>query len=261
MKIDTAKIVEQLNHHQLSKLVPMIEKLLANMMFNHGDIDKWQNAIDNLPEVSLPYEVSQSNEAVEIASEQALSTLEYEKLMASLIALKPWRKGPFQLFDIFIDTEWRSNIKWQRIDKAIANGEITLKNKTVLDVGCGNGYYGFKMLDHEPEYVLSIDPSLHYCHQFTLINHYYQSDKMSLLPLTLEHFYDDAVISQKLRQQFQGFDVVFSMGVLYHRKSPIDHLLQLKQITQKGGLVILETLIIDSNDEHQVCYQKTVMQV
>ena len=41
------------------------------------------------------------------------------------------------------------------------------------------------------------------------------------------------------------FDTVFSMGVLYHRKSPIDHLLQLKSLLCSGGELCLETLVID----------------
>ena len=35
------------------------------------------------------------------------------------------------------------------------------------------------------------------------------------------------------------------MGVLYHRRSPIDHLLELKGCLQTGGELVLETLVID----------------
>jgi tRNA (mo5U34)-methyltransferase len=41
------------------------------------------------------------------------------------------------------------------------------------------------------------------------------------------------------------FDTVFSMGVLYHRRSPIDHLLALRDCLQPGGELVLETLVID----------------
>ena len=44
-------------------------------------------------------------------------------------------------FSIDIDTEWRSDLKWNRIA-----GAVDFSRKTVLDVGCGNGYYGWRML-------------------------------------------------------------------------------------------------------------------
>ena len=42
-----------------------------------------------------------------------------------------------------------------------------------------------------------------------------------------------------------GFDSVFSMGVLYHRRKPVEHLEQLKQLTRTGGQIVLETLILE----------------
>jgi tRNA (mo5U34)-methyltransferase len=41
------------------------------------------------------------------------------------------------------------------------------------------------------------------------------------------------------------FDSVFSMGVLYHRRSPFDHLYQLKSFLVSGGELCLETLVIE----------------
>ena len=37
------------------------------------------------------------------------------------------------------------------------------------------------------------------------------------------------------------------MGVLYHRKSPLDHLSQLKNQLVKGGELVLETLVVDGD--------------
>ena len=48
----------------------------------------------------------------------------------------------------------------------------------------------------------------------------------------------------------QGFDTVFSMGVLYHRRSPLDHLEQLRSQLRKGGELVLETLIVDGPINH-----------
>ena len=41
------------------------------------------------------------------------------------------------------------------------------------------------------------------------------------------------------------------MGVLYHRRSPIDHLLALRDTLRPGGELVLETLVVEG-DEHTV---------
>jgi tRNA (mo5U34)-methyltransferase len=53
----------------------------------------------------------------------------------------------------------------------------------------------------------------------------------------------------------KAFDTTFSMGVLYHRKSPINHLMELKNLLAPKGELVLETLIIDG-DENQVLVPK-----
>ncbi len=66
------------------------------------------------------------------------------------------------------------------------------------------------------------------------------NDKVHLLPLGIEQL-----------PELQAFDTVFSMGVLYHRRSPLDHLIQLKNPLVSGGELILETLVIEG-DENSV---------
>ena len=50
---------------------------------------------------------------------------------------------------------------------------------------------------------------------------------------------------EDLRANTQAFDTVFSMGVLYHRRSPFDHLLELRDALRPGGELVLETLVIE----------------
>jgi tRNA (mo5U34)-methyltransferase len=38
------------------------------------------------------------------------------------------------------------------------------------------------------------------------------------------------------------------MGVLYHRRSPLDHLIQLKDQLASGGELVLETLVIEGDE-------------
>jgi tRNA (mo5U34)-methyltransferase len=42
-----------------------------------------------------------------------------------------------------------------------------------------------------------------------------------------------------------GFDTVLSMGVLYHRRSTMGHLVRLRGLLRPGGELVLETLAVD----------------
>ena len=147
--------------------------------------------------------------------------------------LKPWRKGPFQINELFIDSEWKSFIKWNSLKP-----HLNLENKEILDVGGNNGYYAFRMLEMNPKSIEIFDPSALFNLQFEFINHFIKSNIQYKL-LGVEHipFYE------------KKFDVIFCMGVLYHRKDPIEMLKEVKAGVKKGGEVILDTLIIEGNDE------------
>ena len=157
-------------------------------------------------------------------------------MIKTLKELHPWRKGPFNLFDIHIDTEWRSDWKWERIKPHISS----LKNRTVLDVGCGNGYHCWRMLGEQARFVLGIDPSQKFLAQFAIIQKYLGLNNCHLLPLGIEDMPKD--------MHKNAFDSVFCMGVLYHRKSPIDLLYQLKNLLNDKGELILETLVVDGDE-------------
>jgi tRNA (mo5U34)-methyltransferase len=196
----------------------------------HGDLQRWQGVIEQLPELTASQRLLNAN-AVQIGSSEELSLAQQNQLEQQLRELHPWRKGPYQLFGIHIDTEWRSNWKWDRLKNHIA----PLKHRLVLDVGCGNGYHCWRMLGAGAKTVIGIDPTLLNVMQFQLIKKLYGAAPVYVLPLGIE-----AVPSN-----LQIFDTVFSMGVLYHRRSPIDHLLELKGCLQQGGELVLETLVID----------------
>ncbi len=201
----------------------------------HGDLQRWVNVIQNLPEIELNH-FDLNRDAIELSSSRALTPELNQQLLTSLQALKPWRKGPYQLFNIDIDTEWHSDHKWNRI-----KDHFSLEGKTVLDVGCANGYFGWRMLGAGARSVLGIDPGWLFLMQFLAIRHYLPSDvqaRHTLLPYKLE----------ELPANLNYFDSVFSMGVLYHRRSVFDHLFELKQCLRPGGELILETLVISQAD-------------
>jgi tRNA (mo5U34)-methyltransferase len=197
----------------------------------HGMLNQWIDAWKQLPECESAT-LTAADDAVKV--EGTLTSSGHAQLQSSLQQFHPWRKGPFEVFGVPIDTEWRSCLKWNRLAP-----HVDLRERRVLDVGCGNGYYGWKMLHHGAKMVLGLDPFLLFLMQFESIRKYVAGDcRHFLLPLT------DADLPQRLAL----FDVTFSMGVLYHRTSPIDHLQSLWQTIVPNGTLVLETLVLDSSE-------------
>ena len=193
----------------------------------HGDLPRWKGALAQLPplrpsKVCLGATVSASRDG-------ALETEERCDLEQALRGLLPWRKGPFDLFGVFVDAEWRSHLKWARVAP-----HVELAGCRVLDVGCGNGYYGWRMMEAGAESVTGVDPSLLFTLQNAAVGAYLGHGRNLVLPLRLE----DLDVEQ-------AFDVVFSMGVVYHRRDPAEHLRALARHTHDQSTVALESLVVD----------------
>lgn len=196
----------------------------------HGDFKQWQKVLEHLPAVKTD-DIDLKNQ-VRIGQAGALSAGAMERLQVLLSQLKPWRKGPFHLHGLHIDTEWRSDWKWDRVLPHLA----PLAHRTVLDVGCGSGYHLWRMRGEGANLVVGIDPSqLFYC-QFEAIKHFNPDPNVHLLPIGIDDL-----------PELKAFDTVFSMGVLYHRRSPIDFLSQLKAQLRPGGQLVLETLVVQGD--------------
>jgi len=162
-----------------------------------------------------------------------LSSQDAQQIKETALLMKPWRKGPFQLNDLFIDSEWQSQIKYNLLEP-----HFDLKDKIVGDIGCNNGYYLFRMLLQEPKKLIGFDPSAIYYSQFQFINHFIKSEIVYEL-LGVEHveFYE------------HKFDTLFCLGVLYHRSDPVAMLKSLFKGLIKGGEFILDTFMIDGEGE------------
>ena len=194
------------------------------------NIRPYQEAIKALPEYSDVSYTLGDRVTLQIPN---LSTEEAEQIKETALLMKPWRKGPFQFNTLFIDSEWQSQIKYNLLEP-----HFNLKDKIVGDIGCNNGYYLFRMLSQEPKKLIGFDPSAIYYSQFQFINHFIQSDIVYEL-LGVEHveFYE------------HKFDTLFCLGVLYHRSDPVMMLKSLFKGLNKGGELILDTFMIDGEEE------------
>lgn len=211
-----------------AKLLPeqIAEQLNAQRF---GDLPAWQAALETLP----PYQAQNIDlkTQVKVGSPDELDQETKQVIDDKLRQLIPWRKGPYQVFDTAIDTEWRSDWKWDRVLPHLA----PLKDRNILDVGCGNGYHCWRMLGEGAKRVIGIDPSPRFVVQFYMLKHFTGPAPIDVLPLGIE----------AVPANLQAFDTTFSMGVLYHRRSPMDHLRELKATLKPGGQLVLETLVID----------------
>lgn len=201
----------------------------------HGDFERWRHILDGLPPVTTT-ELDLNSDRVRVGNAGQLSAATDKSLLQSLRALQPWRKGPYSVFGIEIDTEWRSDWKWQRLQPHIT----PLAGRRVLDVGCGSGYHCWRMAGEGAGLVVGIDPGLLFLVQFSALRKLMeQPPPVHLLPLGVEQMPDG----------LEAFDTVFSMGILYHRRSPMDHLVQLRGALRRGGELVLETLVIEGDDQ------------
>ncbi|MGA9575588.1 MAG: tRNA 5-methoxyuridine(34)/uridine 5-oxyacetic acid(34) synthase CmoB [Lysobacterales bacterium] len=191
---------------------------------SHGDLPRWLEIIDGLDEGDGYCQLDRQ------APVLGRPVSDPARLRQQLLGLHPWRKGPLEPGGISIDTEWRSDWKWERLSP-----HLDLVGQRILDIGCGNGYFGYRMLAKGAELVLGIDPTLVFVMQWLAMQKLCPGLNNFVLPLGIE----DLAINTT------AFDSVFSMGVLYHRRKPVEHLEQLKKLTRPGGNIVLETLVLE----------------
>ena len=197
----------------------------------HGNLAQWRQVLAQLPELDVQ-RVLLDQSRVGVTAQEPLAAPLREQLVVLLQQLRPWRKGPYELHGIHIDTEWRSDWKWERIEPHLSS----LQGRRILDVGCGSGYHAWRMAGAGAELVIGIDPSILFAMQFAAIKHFIGDNyPVYMLPLGIE----------QVPARMRAFDTVFSMGVLYHRRSPVDHLIELKDCLRSGGELVLETLVIE----------------
>jgi len=169
-------------------------------------------------------------DAVRIGGADQLGEEEQAKVYEVMRSFMPWRKGPFDVFGIEIDAEWRSERKWNRVKEALPD----LKDKVIADIGCNNGYYMFRTAAHQPKAVLGFEPYIQHYYCFKTLNRLAGQENLFIEPFGVE---DIGLFPS-------SFDVIFLMGIIYHRISPIEMLREIKEAMKPGGVLILESQAI-----------------
>ena len=200
------------------------EKRLAR--HPHGDLPRWSAALEALPPVATAALLDCDMPAL---GARAADTAHLRDVLKRL---HPWRKGPLCLGGVAIDSEWRSDWKWRRVAPL-----VELEDQRVLDIGCGNGYFGLRMLAAGARLVVGVDPTLLFVMQWLACRHFSGDLPNFVLPLRAE----------ELPGGQPGFDTVFSMGVLYHQRDPVQHLKLIRQLLRDGGTLVLETLVLPAD--------------
>jgi tRNA (mo5U34)-methyltransferase len=204
-----AASAEQLNHPNYVSLPGLLERLPSAADFDH------------------PLFVDLDSDHITIGTRTDVTDEQFSRLEDAIRGLHPWRKGPFRLFGFEIDAEWRSNLKWDRIKPALGD----LRGRKILDVGCGNGYYMFRAAAHNPALVLGLDPSVAFFYAFELIQRFLHREYLQYERLGHEH----------LPLFDQAFDIAICMGIVYHHRSPLDILRNLREAIRVGGFAIIES--------------------
>jgi len=221
-----------LEEHPLSDWGQTLPGLIAHQLRpgRWGDMPEWEETLKRLPEID-PLHVN-LKDSVEIGDISLMDKGRRLALQATLMGLHPWRKGPFNLFGMPLNTEWRSDWKWGRVLPHLQ----PLQDRLILDVGCGNGYHCMRMLGAGAKRVIGIDPSPKFVFQFQAIKNFAGKElPVDVLPIGIED----------MPKKLEAFDTVFSMGILYHRRSPMDHLRELRELLRPGGQLVLETLVVE----------------
>lgn len=200
----------------------------------HSGLQKHIEAVGRVFEFSKTQPCSLSigvQGEIEISSRQEDSAAKL--CLAEVLSLFcPWRLGPWRICGHYIDSQWRGEMKWNRIIERYPHLlEGDLKGKCVADVGAHNGYYMYRLSFSRAKWVVGFEPvAKHYC-AYHIIQNLVRVPNLYLEPFGY----------QGLKFYPRYFDVIFCMGVLYHHTDPVGILRMIHASLCTGGYLILDT--------------------
>lgn len=193
-----------------------------------------QSAYESLSHFE-PSSIDTRDATVKIGSKNDLSLDEAKSLECGLESFIPWKKGPFELFGIHIDSEWRSDLKWDRLRPHLS----PMKDHVIADIGCNNGYFMFRMLEDDPRLVLGVEPVAKHWLSFQLLNTWAKEKRLAFEMLGIEH----------MGLFPNSFDSIFCLGILYHHTDPVGLLRSMKTALKKGGQLLIDCQGIAGEEE------------
>jgi len=217
--------------HCLDAFNALVKEKRAFLDNTAGNFLRFKKVLESIPDF-VPSMINLDEKSVTIGDPSDLTPGEYSLLNKKLEQLCPWRKGPFTLFGIEVDSEWQSWMKWERLKHHIKS----LKGRRILDIGSSNGYYMFRMAAQDPLMILGLEPQSSFYFQYLTIQKFLHQENVFCLPIPHD----------QLPDMGRYFDTVFCMGVLYHRKSPVQMLKDICDSMKPGGELVIENLIINS---------------
>lgn len=228
--------VHRLNmDHWSAQLAAIVHEKRKFLDHARGNFLKFKNVLERMPGTKASA-FDLDRRVVTIGEPSDLAPEDRQLLMENLLDLCPWRKGPFNLFGIALDSEWQSWMKWERVKPHIK----PLSGRRILDIGSSNGYYMFRMAACDPLMVLGLEPQSTFYFQYLALQKFLNLENVFCLPIPHD----------QLPRMDHCFDTVFCMGVLYHRKSPVEMLKDMYDSMRPGGQLILENLVMDSRQNY-----------
>lgn len=173
--------------------------------------------------------------AVTIGIDSELTDHQRDSIYQHCRTLMPWKKGPYRLFGIDIDSEWRSDYKWQRLEKRLGN----LKEQKVADIGCHNGYFMFRLASTDAKLIIGFDPNARWYFKFHFLQRFTQLPQLYYEPFGVEHL--------DLYENF--FDTVLCLGILYHQTDPVTILRKIHNSLTTGGRLFVDCQGIAGDDD------------
>ena len=132
---------------------------------------------------------------------------------------KQWR----DYRDVQIDSKNDFNVSKNFLNELLFNNIDYIKNKTVLEIGCGAGRFTEHIVKHAKE-CISVDLSSAVYHNVSIGNEKLKLVKANFLDLNCT----------------KKFDVVICRGVLQHTEDPIKSILKLHKFINNSGYVFFD---------------------
>lgn len=226
-----------LEHRHVFRLDPFYDELAALIRDKREFLDnakgnflRFKTVMTSIPDFS-PSASELTTRAVSVGRSSDISAADRQILREKLMQLRPWRKGPFRLFGVDVDAEWRSDMKWARLAPHLPE----LRGRRILDIGSSNGYYMFRMAARDPLFVLGVEPQSSFYFQYLTVQKFLDQKNVFCLPVPYG----------QMPRTGRYFDLVFCMGILYHRKSPVEMLKDIFDSLRPKGHIILENLVLE----------------